>query len=90
MVAAAFLPLIAWNAITLPMPYAQVCPTRSVPKAGGWLIGQTSDRLILGNADPDPARRSISLTASSDATIMATYQDPKVVPLPACPPVPTG
>ena len=89
-VAAAFLPLIAWNAITLPMPYAQVCPTRSVPKAGGWLIGQTSDRLILGNADPDPARRSISLTASSDATIMATYQDPKVVPLPACPPVPTG
>src|SRR5207248_8434718 len=30
-VAAAFLPLIAWNAITLPMPYAQVCPTPAPP-----------------------------------------------------------
>lgn len=89
-VAAAFLPLIAWNAITLPMPYAQVCPTKSLPKAGGWLIGQTNDRLILGNPDPIIARRSISLTPSSDATIMATYQDPALVPLPPCPAIPSG
>jgi len=84
-VAAALLPLIAWNAITLPIPYAQVCGTKSTPSATGWLIGQTSDRLILGGPDDPPGKRHIVLTPSTDATIMATYQNPKVVPLPKCP-----
>jgi hypothetical protein len=86
LLAAALVPLIVWNAITLPMPYAHVCPTKSVPDVSGWLIGQTSDRVILGNPD---YRRNVFLTPSSNATIMATYNDPKKY-LPPCPSVPPG
>ena len=86
-IATAFLPLLLWNAMTLPMPYAQVCQTKSVPPAGGWLIGQTSDRLILGN--PDRKRRNVFMTPSTNAMIMATYKDPKTT-LPPCPPVASG
>jgi hypothetical protein len=86
-VAVAFLPLISWNAMTLPLPYALACPTKSLAKENGWLIGQTSDRLILGSTEDDLSRRHIILAPSTDAPIMATYQDPKAVPLPPCPTV---
>jgi len=87
-VAVAFLPLISWNAMTLPLPYALACPTKSLAKENGWLIGQTSDRLILGSTEADLSRRHIMLAPSTDSPIMATYQDPKAVPLPPCPTVP--
>ena len=89
-VALAFLPLISWNAITLPLPYAQACPTKSQAKENGWLIGQTTDRLILGSTEHDRTRRHITLAPSTDAPIMATYQDPTTVPLPSCPTAPAG
>jgi hypothetical protein len=89
-VAAAFLPLISWNAMTLPLPYAVTCPAKSQAKANGWLIGQTSDRLILGSTEDDRSRRHITLAPSTDAPIMATYQDPKVFPLPSCPTAQAG
>jgi hypothetical protein len=88
-VAVALLPLIAWNAITLPMPYAQVCPTKSIEKASGWLIGQTSDRLLLGSTE-SRSDRHVLLAPSANAPIFMTYQDLKTAPLPPCPSIPSG
>ena len=34
--ALAFLPLLAWNAMTLPLPWTQVCATKTVAGAEGW------------------------------------------------------
>jgi hypothetical protein len=89
-VALGLVTLVAWNAITLPMPYAQVCPTKSIEKANGWLIGQTSDRLLLGSTEQDRSRRHISLAPSTDALIIVTYQNQKNAPFPACPAIPAG
>jgi hypothetical protein len=89
-VAVSLLPLVAWNAITLPMPYAQVCPTKSIEKASGWLVGQTSDRLILGSTEDDHGRRHILLAPTDKAPVFMTYQNLKLAPFPPCPAIPPG
>jgi hypothetical protein len=86
-VALAFLPLIGWNAITLPLPYAVVCGTRTQAQRGGWLIGEVEDRLLLGTTETDTTQRHILGVPTTGAQIIITDNSP---PLPRCPALPAG
>jgi len=84
--ALAFLPLLAWNAMTLPLPWTQVCATKTVAGAEGWLVGQAGDTLLLGSgAKP----RHILIVPSKDTQILEiNYVPGPHRPYPICPPVP--
>jgi hypothetical protein len=86
-VAVAFLPLIGWNAITLPLPYAVVCATKTQAQRGGWLIGQVEDRLLLGTTDTDTTQRHILVVPTAGVQVIFTDHSP---PLPKCPALPAG
>jgi hypothetical protein len=86
-VALAFLPLVGWNAITLPLPYAVVCSTKTQAWQGGWLIGQVEDRLLLGTTEPDTAKRHVLAVPIAGAQVIITDNSP---PLPSCPALPSG
>jgi hypothetical protein len=86
-VALAFLPLIGWNAITLPLPYAVVCATKTQAQRGGWLIGQVEDRLLLGTTETDTTQRHILGVPITGAQVIITDNSP---PLPRCPALPAG
>jgi hypothetical protein len=82
LVAVAFVPLLYWNAVTLPLPYAVVCGTKTQAEVGGWLIGATDSRMILGTTEDDREKRHIVLAPSSSVHVIETDHSP---PLPSCP-----
>jgi hypothetical protein len=69
----AVFPILVFNAITLPLTDAKLCPTSSSGKAtSGWLIGATSDRFYLGSAS---SPRYIAAAAASNFTLLEGNED---------------